>query len=1730
MVSELNNDVKTKGSNLFRALTFTLLGILVCLTLYFTVFERQEEQKATAISTPTAEMLPGSQSPLQEPGNETTVPLTRTRAGNLLSNDSEIVTIKPFKPDVFFSNAIGPDTRRERPSIRANSKISEEDGEEDEESKTGKRGGPLKSSKKVKAGYPNEAVIFRNLQLKDENGKIPLDGMEKAREHLREMQAEQQRLAIGAGKPDGLKFAGIEPGDWAWQGPGNIGGRMRSIVIHPTDPTKMWVGSVGGGIWKTTNAGTAWSPVNDFMANLAVSTMVIDPTNPNIMYAGTGEGLAFAEPVGDALQGDGIFKTTDGGATWNQLPSTKVTDPLVCPVGVPCPWTYVNRLAISPDGTTILAATFSAIRRSTDGGATWSMVTANTARSYADIDFDPTNSQLAVAGSDGITTYSTDGGQTWLTAGYPTPGTTVPGRSELAYAPSSPNIVYASINQNGGEVYLSINGGQTFNIVNTGIGYLASQGYYDNIIWVNPQDPTFVLIGGVELWRSTNSGQNFAQISNSQSAPTMSAHADHHMIVAHPGFNNTTNKTVFFGNDGGIYRTNDVSTVAQTTGWTNLNNSLGITQFYGAAGNSAGVIIGGTQDNGSLRSASNPNTWTSTVGGDGGFVAADPTDTNYFYTEYINLGLQRSTNGGTSASYIYCNPAPTNPNGGPCVAPAVGITDAFNGANFIAPFILDPNEPNRLLAGGTSLWRSNDIKAAGLPTWAAIKGSILSPISAIAVAQGNSNFIVVGHLNGRIFLTQDGTAVLPNWGMGIDVGTPARYVTRIAIDETRLTPWIYATFGGFSADNVWCTKDLGVTWTDVTGSGITGLPDVPVRSIVINPARQDQLYVGTEIGIFASEDAGATWALPQDGPANVSVDELFWNRGQLVAATHGRGIYKTTAPVFSSPGACQPYTGCSCAGQWSCACTWPDGGVPTTQTDVVVSCPMSVGNGVAKSLRVNSDLRLGQFSQLSISGDILNFGVLAANPITGGLITARNVTNGPSGTLAVKDLDVTGDVLNGGMMMISNVLEASRHIETTQNSTLTAGRIYAGGNFLYYSTNPLVLTTTLQIGGNLHNQGRIQGTSIGQVANYAGGFVPQTYSGPGVLKFNGAGSGTNLTLANDKTFEVGSFYVSGPLNLGTNSMAVTDNIAFQGTGAVTGTGTIFLTPRTGVDAAFSYNNASFTPTIRMLSGTYVVPGASNLIGAPLIIDAGATLALNWSNLTTEGDVTVNGRITTTGTSSGFPTFYFNGTTFTNNGEVSNIAGQYFVFGFNQSITPRSQVVTGTGAWSPTELYFGAGQGGATTVTLMNDMTFSGSIFSTKGQFSSFNIGANTLTHTGSSFGGTVNGTGTIRMQPVSGTTTFSGIVTPGMKIVSGTVSTGSSSVGGPLVIDSGAALSLTGSFFARGDVTVNGTIGQPSGIPVFYAVGNGTILNNGSVGTDVWFGPTSGTPVLQNLGGAGTWGGTGRTWYLMQRSVVTLLNDVTFGGSTIWVESPGVRMNTGAFTFSLPCNTVWQSTGEISGNIRRTNLAACPGSTLTFGNPFTTIQFTSGTPPTDIRVDTSSVAPLGFPNAVRRSYQITPTGGSGYAATLRLRYFDSELNGNSESTLQLWRHDGSAWTAQGATARDTANNWVQYAGVTQFSPWAISGLAPTAAEVSISGRVTTADGRSIRNVRVSLTDQSGNVRSALTNAFGYYRFDGIEAGQTVVISVAAKRYVFASPTRIVTVQEELADIDFTAEP
>ncbi|HEX2909755.1 MAG TPA: proprotein convertase P-domain-containing protein [Chloroflexia bacterium] len=743
----------------------------------------------------------------------------------------------------------------------------------------------------VPSSDPEAAQQWLSNLRRDEKGEIPASGLTQALEHVKAMPK--------ASSPSGSGFqpasAGVYPGGWSWLGPANLGGRVRTLVIHPANSNIMWAGAAAGGVWKTTDGGGSWFPLDDFMPNLAVSTIIIDPTNPNILYAGTGEGFFNS----DAIQGAGIFKTTNGGQNWSQLANTAPS--------VSTNFLYVNRLAISPDASAILAATRTGIFRSTDGGQNWTQVLSSGTASVMDIQFDPTpgvaiSSRKAIAGGDsGKAWYSTNGGVSWTQATTSGVSTDSRVRIEVAYAARQPAIVYASVNQYygqykqyNGEIWKSTNGGQTYTPVNQGNVFLQTQGRYSNALWVDPSDSAgnTLIVGGPYLWRSTDGGVTLTQIS--QNATGLSTpQLNQHFIVENAGFNGTSNKRVFFTNDGGIYKTDDVYNVIPTQGWQAVNNQLGITQFFGGAGNPAtGVILGGSQGQGGLRYSGDANNWSKMQGsgsstGDNGFVAADPTDPNYFYGEYSQLALYRSSDGGATTSYIF-----------------TGITDALSGnTSYLAPFTLDPNNPNLMLAGGQSLWRTTNLKDT-IPNWTSIKGSIGSCsggcISAIAIAKGNSNLIWVGYNNGQVFKTTNGTAASPSWtAVDNNAATnplPNRTVTHITLDPANPNN-VYISFGGYATNNIMHSTDGGTTWADVTGSGASGLPDVPVYTLVQHPNIASWLYAGTDVGIFASEDGGATWKTgPNDGPGNAPVFDMFWLNTSLVIVTHGRGMYRSEIP------------------------------------------------------------------------------------------------------------------------------------------------------------------------------------------------------------------------------------------------------------------------------------------------------------------------------------------------------------------------------------------------------------------------------------------------------------------------------------------------------------------------------------------------------------------------------------------------------------------------------------------------------------------------------------------------------------------------------------------------------------------------------------------------------------------------------------------------------------------
>lgn len=702
-------------------------------------------------------------------------------------------------------------------------------------------------------GIERQRVSFRQGDL----GYIPMDGLVLAKRKIEDMQSRQGRDA-------GLW-------NWTWLGPGNIGGRIRTILPHPTISGRIFIGSVSGGIWRSDNSGASWTPVNDFMSSLAVCSLAIDPTNTNVLYAATGEGFYNF----DALPGAGIFKSSDGGTTWNQLTST--AHPGLA---------YVPRIAHHPTSANTLYAACRdtlGVLRTTNGGTSWTVL-LTTGRPPVDVKVQPTNANRILVGTtsfnnDGEVYLSLDAGSTWslqtTNASGKLPSFT--GRCEVAFG--SGNTFYVSMDRNKGELWRTTDAGTTWTLRNSGTQYLNTQGWYGNDLWVDPTNNSFLVVGGIDLYRSTDGGSTLTRISDWKQYHTgLSAHADQHAIVAAPGYDGSSNRRVYFGNDGGIQTAANVSTVTQTSGWTNLANGLGITQFFsGASSPTASVIIGGTQDNDKLRllSGGGSGSWYQAETGDGGYSAVNYNNANILYGCYPSLYILKSTNQGDSYFNAY-----------------TGLADSSNALS-VAPFVMDPANPSILYAGGARLWKTTNAAAS----WFSIRNSVGGAFcSAMAIDPNDPNEIWAGYKDGRVSRSTNGGSTWTDIDGGAP-GLPDRAVTDIAVSPYFANEAI-VTFAGYNPDNVWITENAGSTWTQRTGNAPNDLPSLQVNSVTYHPSNIDWIYIGTDLGIFASNDFGLNWEVTphydgNDGPANVEVDDLFWHGEYLVAATHGRGMFQS---------------------------------------------------------------------------------------------------------------------------------------------------------------------------------------------------------------------------------------------------------------------------------------------------------------------------------------------------------------------------------------------------------------------------------------------------------------------------------------------------------------------------------------------------------------------------------------------------------------------------------------------------------------------------------------------------------------------------------------------------------------------------------------------------------------------------------------------------------------------
>ena len=766
-------------------------------------------------------------------------------------------------------------------------------------------------------------------------GGGPLDPQRyiAARRHaeaMRHYSISQGRFVPNRGgmKADSLSLTQGLTGGWISVGPGNVGGRTRSLVINPQNPNIMYAGSVSGGVWKSTDAGVTWTPLTDLVPTDYISTLVMSPTDPNTIYAGTGESYS-----GDGRRGLGILKTTDGGATWTRLPATTNSN-----------YYYVYKLLFTPSGN-LYAATWTGVYRSSDGGNTWVRSASqvfcyelaarpDTQQDYLFANCSTTNS---TAGPFNVLR-NTDaaGSGTWTTVLNPANMA----RTSLAIAPSQPTTVYAmawstnpqptnatgligffrSTSSGDSGSWTMQTSNQDSNRLNTALltnpqGLFADvcsngtvsyggQGGYDNVLAVDPMNPDRVWAGGVDIFRSDDGGANWGLASYWNRSGTEYAHADRHAIVFHPNYDGVNNQTLYIGTDGGLFRTDNATAAVQTGPkaecspnktdivWINLNHHYAVTQYYfGRAYPGATAYFGGSQDNGTSRGsdATGPEGWNYIFGGDGGWVGIDAVDPNTIYYEYTNLSTYRSSNGGATT-----------------LDATHGISEPSANFQFMKNIAMDPADPQRLYVGGKTLWRTID----GAKSWTEASAPNSEIVSAITVSPTDPNFVMYsGATTGSIYYSHSAlrTDRASAWTASKPRANAAAFA--LAIDPTN-NQVVYATYPAFKSaatdNHVYKSTDGGQTWNGIDGTDpATSLPDIPVNAIIVDPQNTQVLYIGTDLGIYISLDGGASWSRDVSPFVNAPVTSLTLDRGSgsawLVAFTYGRSAWKVQVADSGMP-------------------------------------------------------------------------------------------------------------------------------------------------------------------------------------------------------------------------------------------------------------------------------------------------------------------------------------------------------------------------------------------------------------------------------------------------------------------------------------------------------------------------------------------------------------------------------------------------------------------------------------------------------------------------------------------------------------------------------------------------------------------------------------------------------------------------------------------------------------
>ena len=679
-------------------------------------------------------------------------------------------------------------------------------------------------------------------------------------------------------------------GEWQQEGPLNIGGRINCIAIHPWDDNIIYSGTAGGGIFKTADGGNSWTPATDELSHLPIGHIAIDPVNPDIIYAGTGD----TNIGGNVWIGNGVYKSTDGGATWDYigLEECKIISKIcINPLNT-------DQIFVGAMGLPFEENSDRGLYRSDDGGQTWEQVLFVSEDSgIIDLVINPdnpavlyaanfnrirTNYESIASGEEAGIYKTSNGGDTWteLTNGLPEEPMS---RIGLELWPGNSNVLFAKYVNTDFQlegIYKSSNAGAGFSEVNTsGIpdDALGGFGWYFGKLAVSPYDQNEISVLGVDLYTTFDNGNNWQL-----SAPEWweyIVHADKHaMEYLGPD-------EVLLATDGGLYRTEDGF---QT--WSDIDR-IPNTQFYRLTTNPhvPEMILGGAQDNGtSVGYLGQPEQdWIRFWGGDGFTPIVDPIDETLFYTttQYGNF------------YYIYTDFEGFND--------WYYLQDGLNEeerVNWDAPFLMNPSDNEILYTGTERVYRMID---APFGFWQPISPVLVSPdeefadkrnISALSVSPLNGEVIYAGTSDGLVWVTANGGG---DWA-NISADLPVRYVTDIKSSPSDANTVFVSLSGYRENDNtphLFRSNDFGETWADITGD----LPEMPVNHVEIY--NESTYFIATDNGVYYTLNSGQNWdRLGSNMPYVVVMDlHIEPELNVLLAGTYARSIFSYDLEGFVLP-------------------------------------------------------------------------------------------------------------------------------------------------------------------------------------------------------------------------------------------------------------------------------------------------------------------------------------------------------------------------------------------------------------------------------------------------------------------------------------------------------------------------------------------------------------------------------------------------------------------------------------------------------------------------------------------------------------------------------------------------------------------------------------------------------------------------------------------------------------